>query len=59
VLRIFGVNQNGASLPATLEGFTLKVAELQIGELLYSLPSILEGFTLKVAELQIGKFLYS
>ncbi len=50
------------SLPSTLDGFTLKVAGLQIGEFLYctlNLPSTLEGFTLKVAELQIGECLYS
>ena len=30
-LRIFGVNLNGRSKPTVLEGFRLKVAELQIG----------------------------
>ncbi len=31
-LRIYGVNRNGKSDPAILEGFSLKVAELQIGK---------------------------
>ena len=30
-LRIYGVNRNGKSVPAIIEGFSLKVAELQIG----------------------------
>ena len=32
-LRIYGVNRNGKSDPAILEGFSLKVAELQIGKI--------------------------
>ena len=37
-LRIYGVNQNGRSRPTVLDGFRLKVAELQIGNIL------LQGF---------------
>jgi hypothetical protein len=42
-MTISAVNSNGRSESATLEGFTLKVAELQLGEK-YSL--ILIEFTL-------------
>ena len=31
-IKIFAVNSDGESSPAVLEGFTLKVAELQLGK---------------------------
>jgi len=31
-VSVFALNDDGESEPAVLEGFTLKVAELQIGE---------------------------
>ena len=33
-MTIYAVNANGKSESSTLEGFTLKVAELQLGEIL-------------------------
>ena len=38
-LAIFGVNQNGKSKPMVLEGFTSKVAHLQIGKSQYKILS--------------------
>ena len=32
-LMVFSVNKNGRSKPTILEGFTTKVAQLQVGEL--------------------------